>query len=83
MLCWVEDILAPYISLVPPGTVPLILLNLYKYRIMALVMSVIQDLECKVNCIPCGCTGLVQPLDVGCPVQQFQKLHQVQARCLH
>ena len=29
MMCWVEDVLAPYISLAPPGIVPLILLDLY------------------------------------------------------
>jgi hypothetical protein len=32
---------------------------------MALVVNVIQELGCKVVHIPGGCTGLVQPLDVG------------------
>jgi hypothetical protein len=32
---------------------------------MALVVNVIQDLGCEVVHVPGGCTGLVQPLDVG------------------
>jgi hypothetical protein len=32
---------------------------------MALVVNVIHDLGCEVVHIPGGCTGLVQPLDVG------------------
>jgi hypothetical protein len=65
MLRWVEDVLAPYISLAPPGIIPLILLDSYQCHIMALVVNVIQDLGCEVVHIPGGCTSLVQPLDVG------------------
>ncbi len=65
MLRWVEDVLAPYIFLAPPGIIPLILLDSYRCHIMASVVNVIQDLGCKVVHIPGGCTGLVQPLDVG------------------
>jgi hypothetical protein len=32
---------------------------------MALVVNVIHDLGCEVVHIPGGCTGLVQPLDIG------------------
>ncbi len=66
MLRWVDEvILMPYVSLVPLGIIPLILLDLYQCHIMALVINVIQYLGCKVVHIPGGCTGLVQPLDVG------------------
>jgi hypothetical protein len=65
MLRWVEDVLAPNISLAPPTIVPLILLDLYQCHIMALVVNVIQDLGCQVVHIPGGCTKLVQPLEVG------------------
>jgi hypothetical protein len=65
MLCWVEDVLVPYISLASLGIVPLIILDLYQCHIMALVVNVILDLGCKVVHIPSGCTGLVQPLDIG------------------
>jgi hypothetical protein len=64
MLCWVEDVLAPYISLAPPGIVPLILLDSYQRHIMASVVNVIHDLGCKVVHIFSDCTGSVQPLEV-------------------
>ena len=65
MLLWVEDVLVPYIALTPPGIIPIILLDSYRCHIMASVVNVIQDLGCEVVHIPGGCTGLVQPLDVG------------------
>ena len=65
MLHWVEDVLAPYVALAPPGIIPIILLDSYHCHVMASVVNVIQDLGCKVVHIPGGCTGLVQPLDVG------------------
>jgi hypothetical protein len=65
MLRWVEDVLAPYVALAPPGIIPLILLDSYRCHVMASVVNVIQDLGCEVVHIPGGCTGLVQPLDVG------------------
>ncbi len=78
MLRWVEDVLVPYISLAPPTIVPLILLDSYQCHIMALVVNVIQDLGCEVVHIPGGCTGLVQPLDVG-----YNKLFKTRIRaCL-
>jgi hypothetical protein len=64
MLHCVEDVLAPYVALAPPGIIPIILLDSYRCHIMASVVNMIQDLGCKVVHIPGGCTGLVQPLDV-------------------
>ncbi len=65
MLHCVEDVLALYFALAPPGIIPVIYLDSYRCHIMALVVNVIQDLGCKVIHIPGSCTGLVQPLDVG------------------
>ncbi len=65
MLCWVEDVLVTHIPLAFPGSIPLILLDLYQCHVMASVVNVIQDLGWEVVHIPGGCTGLVQPLDVG------------------
>ncbi len=65
MLRWVKDVLALYVALAPPGINPTILLDSYRCHIMALVVNVIQDLGCEVGDIPGGCTGLMQPLDVG------------------
>jgi hypothetical protein len=56
MLRWVEDVLAPFISLAPPGIIPIILLDSYRCHIMALVLNMIQDLGCEVVHIPGGCT---------------------------
>jgi hypothetical protein len=36
MLCWVEDVLAPYVALAPPGIIPVILLDSYRCHIMVL-----------------------------------------------
>ena len=60
MMCWVEDVLAPYIALTPPGIIPIILLDSYRCHIMASVVNVIQGLGCEVVHIPGS-----WPLDVG------------------
>jgi hypothetical protein len=60
MLCWVKDVLAPYIALTPPGIIPIILLDSYRCHIMASVVNVIQGLGCEVVHIPGS-----WPLDVG------------------
>jgi hypothetical protein len=75
MLRWVEDVLAPYVALAPPGIIPVILLDSFRCHIMASAVNVIQDLGCKVVHIPGGCTGLVQPLDVGYNNQAVQNAH--------
>ena len=54
MLCWVKDVLAPYVALAPPGINPIILLDSYCCHIMASVVNMIQDLGCKVVHIPSG-----------------------------
>jgi hypothetical protein len=33
---WVEDVLAPYVALAPPGIIPVILLDSYRCHIMVL-----------------------------------------------
>ena len=74
-LRWVEDVLALYVALAPPGIIPVILLDSFRCHIMASVVNVIQDLGCKVVHIPGSCTGLVQPLDVG-----YNKLFKMRIR---
>jgi len=65
MLCLVEDVLVPYVALAPPCIIPIILLDSYRYHIMASAINMIQDLGCKVVHIPGGCIGLVQLLNIG------------------
>ena len=49
----------------PAGIVPVILLDSYRCHLMGLVVRAIQELGVEVIHIPGGCTGLLQPLDVG------------------
>lgn len=65
MLMWVDKVLKPWVKDCPPGIVPLLLLDHYKCHLMASVVNAIQDLGIEVDHIPGGCTGLVQPVDVG------------------
>ena len=65
MLQWVKEVLEPWSKDVPPGIVPYLLLDSYKCHLMSSVVHAIQDLGIEVEHISGGCTGLVQPLDVG------------------
>ena len=67
MLVWAVECLGSFLLLCPPpaGIVPVILLNLYRCHLMGSVVTAIQDLGIEVIHIPGGCTGLLQPLDVG------------------
>ena len=66
MLEWVSDVLAPYVATAPPGVVPLLYLDSFRVHMMGSVVSAIQALGVEVELfIPSGCTGLVQPVDVG------------------
>jgi transposase-like protein len=64
-LYWVDKILAPYVKDLPPGIVPLLLLDRYKCHLMESVVGTIEGLGVQVEHIPGGCTGLAQPIDVG------------------
>ena len=65
MLQWVKEVLEPWSKYVPDGIVPYLLLDSYKCHLMSSVVHAIQDLRIEVDHIPGGCTGLVQPLDMG------------------
>ena len=68
MLMWVEECLASHLNLFcppPAGIVPVILLDSYRCHLMPSVVDAIKDLGIEVIHIPGGCTGLLQPLDVG------------------
>ena len=65
MLQWVKEVLEPWSKNVPDGIVPYLLLDSYKCHLMSSVVHAIQDLAIEVDHIPGGCTGLVQPLDLG------------------
>ena len=65
MLEWVEEVLAPYVATAPPGVVPLLYLDSFKVHMMQSAVGAIQALGVEVEFVPPGCTGLVQPVDVG------------------
>ena len=65
MLEWVEEILPLYVPTPPPGVVPLLYLDSFAVHMMGSVVGAIQALGVEVKFIPPGCTGLVQPVDVG------------------
>ena len=67
MLIWADECLGSYLRLRPPpaGIVPVILLDSYRCHLMGSVVRAIQELGVEVIHIPGGCTGLLQPLDVG------------------
>ena len=65
MLKWVQEVLEPYVSTAPPNIVPLLILDSYRCHMMASVVQKIQDLGVEVEHLPGGCTGHLQPLDVG------------------
>ena len=65
MLKWVDDVLAPYVVTAPPDIIPLLFLDSFKVHMLASVVQKIQGLGVQVEFIPPGCTGLLQPVDVG------------------
>ncbi len=62
---WIEKILAPDIENVPPGIIPVVILDSYKVHLMGSVVNKIEELGAEVWHIPGGCTSLCQPVDVG------------------
>ena len=65
MLQWVKEVLEPWSKNVPDGIMPYLLLDSGKCHLMSSVVHPIQDLRIEVDHIPGGCTGLLQPLDMG------------------
>ena len=65
VLDWVKLVLASYIPTAPKGIVPILFLDMFKVHMMQSVVQAIQALVIQVEFIPAGCTGLVQPIDVG------------------
>jgi hypothetical protein len=65
MIDWVKLVLAPYVATAPKGIVPILFLDMFKVDMMQSVVQAIQALGVQVEFIPAGCTGLVQPIDVG------------------
>ena len=65
MLDWVDGVLKPYVAMAPVGIIPILFLDLFKVHLLGSVANAIQGLGVELKIIPPGCTGLVQPIDVG------------------
>jgi len=65
MFHWVDTILRRYLQENGANVEPLLFLDSYSVHKKAEVVTAIEALGCKVRYIPPGCTGLVQPVDVG------------------
>ena len=70
MLDWVQNVLQPYVFAVSPPNIhprqaPVLLLDSFKVHHCRNVVQAIHDLGVRLYHIPKGCTGLVQPFDVG------------------
>ena len=62
MIAWVNKVLAPYVATAPDCVVPVLILDMYQFHMMALVVQMIQELGVEVKHIPGGCTSLCQPV---------------------
>ncbi len=58
-------VLAPDVATAPAGVVPILFLDSFSVHLKGSVVNKIQDLGVQVEFIPPGCTGLLQPVDVG------------------
>jgi hypothetical protein len=65
MLNWIEHVLAPYAATAPPGIIPILFLDQFRFHKTGTIVNAIQALGRQVEFIPAGCTWLVQPVDVG------------------
>ena len=65
MLYWVENVLRPYVEDCPAGIVPYLLLDKYKCHYQGSISKKVEDCGVEWDIIPGGCTGLIQPIDVG------------------
>ena len=65
MLYWIDKVLAPYVKKAPKGIVPYLIMDKYACHYQGSVAKAIEDLGVEWDIIPGGCTGLVQPVDIG------------------
>ncbi len=65
MLDWIEHVLALYVATAPLEIIPILFLDQFRIHKMGSIVNAIQALGVQVEFIPAGCTGLVQPVNVG------------------
>ena len=65
MLDWVDYVLKPYVATAPVGIIPILFLDSFNVHLLGSIAGAIQGLGVELEIIPPGCTGLMQPIDVG------------------
>ena len=65
MLQWIETCLVPYLEEKPADTPAFLLLDHFSVHWTQNVQNRLQEIGITCHKIPAGCTGLVQPIDVG------------------
>ena len=65
MIVWVETVLKPYVTTALDHIIPILILDMNRCHMMALVVQMIQELGIEVKHIPGGCRSLCQHVDVG------------------
>jgi hypothetical protein len=65
MTKWIDEVLAPDVATAPPGIVPILFLDSFSVHLKGSIVHKIQALGVQVEIIPPGCTGLLQPVEVG------------------
>ena len=80
MLQWVDQVLKPYVFRISPPDIhprlsPLLLLDSFSVHTCPEVKEAIQNLGVRLKHIPRGCTGLVQPVDVGIGKPLKDRIH--------
>jgi hypothetical protein len=65
MLDWFNEVLKPYVATTPAGIIPILFLDSFKVHLFGSIADAIQGLGVELKIIPPGCTGLVQPINVG------------------
>ena len=62
---WIDEVLVPHIETAPEGVEPLLIMDGCQVHRKKNVLERLQELGVRVELLPPGCTGILQPVDVG------------------
>ena len=62
---WIDEVLAPDVATAPAGIMPILFLDSFLVHLKGSIVQKIQDLGVPVEFISPGCTGMLQPVDIG------------------
>ncbi len=82
MLDWVDEVLKPYVAMAPVGIIPILFLDSFKVHLLGSVADAIQGFGVELKIILPGCTGLVQPINVGINKPFKANMRKIYTECL-